>query len=77
MAEAVPFQNRIMKQLLDCLRRCILRIRIFLSLGLLLCAFGCKPQKPATAERRFPIEGRVVATDPAAHTITLDHHEIV
>jgi protein SCO1/2 len=40
---------------------------------------GCKSKKPAAAEgeRRFPIEGRVVAVDPAAHTITLDHHEVV
>ncbi len=54
-----------------------MRIRIFLSFCLLLCVLGCKSQKPATSERRFPIEGRVVAVDPAAHTITLDHHEVV
>jgi protein SCO1 len=29
------------------------------------------------AERRFPIEGRVVAVDPATHTLTLAHHEVV
>jgi len=54
-----------------------LRIRFLLSLCLLMCVFGCKSQKPATAERRFPIEGRVVAADSAAHTLTLDHHEVV
>jgi protein SCO1 len=54
-----------------------LRVRIFLSVLLLLCIFGCKSQKPAAAERRFPIEGRVVAVNPAEHTITLDHHEVV
>jgi protein SCO1/2 len=53
------------------------RVRVLLSLLLLLCLFGCKSKKPATAERRFPIEGRVVAIDPAGHTITLDHHEVV
>ena len=54
-----------------------MRVRIFLSVLLILSTFGCKSHKPATAERRFPIEGRVVAADPAAHTITLDHHEVV
>jgi protein SCO1/2 len=54
-----------------------LRVRIFLSVLLLLCIFGCNSRKPAAAERRFPIEGRVVAIDAAAHTITLDHHEVV
>ncbi len=53
-----------------------MRIRILLIGLLLLSIAGCKSQKPATAERRFPIEGRVVAVDPAAHTITLDHHEV-
>ena len=53
-----------------------LRVRIFLSVLLILSTFGCKSHKPATAERRFPIEGRVVAADPA-YTITLDHHEVV
>ena len=53
-----------------------MRVRIFLSFCLLLCVLGCKSQKAATSERRFPIEGRVVAVDPAAHTITLDHHEV-
>jgi protein SCO1/2 len=47
---------------------------------LLLCIFGCNSgcnsKKQASAERRFPIEGRVVAVDAAAHTITLDHHEV-
>lgn len=54
-----------------------LRARILLSLLLMLSVFGCKSTKPATAERRFPIEGRVVSVDAAAHTITLDHHEVV
>jgi protein SCO1 len=53
-----------------------LRVRIFLSVLLLLCIFGCKSHKGG-AERRFPIEGRVVAVNPAEHTITLDHHEVV
>jgi protein SCO1/2 len=56
------------------LRRCALRVRIFLCVLLSLCIGGCK-SKPA--ERRFPIEGRVVAVDPAGRTITLDHREIV
>lgn len=30
----------------------------------------------ANNKRRFPIEGRVVAVNAAAHTLTLDHHEI-
>lgn len=54
-----------------------MRARILLSALLLLFSFGCKSHKPATAERRFPIDGRVVSLDPAAHTITLDHHEVV
>ena len=53
------------------MRKCIL-----VSALLLLCFSGCKSTRPATAERRFPIEGRVVALDPAAHSITLDHHEV-
>ena len=63
-----------------------MRIRILLACGLVLSAlltvYGCKTEKPATAtgsstnERRFPIEGRVVAADPAAHTLTLDHHAV-
>jgi protein SCO1/2 len=54
--------------------------------GVLLAAivttYGCKPAKPAPAtastinERRFPLEGRVVAADRAAHTLILDHREI-
>jgi len=58
-----------------------LRTRILLAAGLLLGVVlgtpGCKSHKPATSERRFPIEGRVVAVDPATHTLTLDHHEVV
>jgi protein SCO1/2 len=42
-----------------------------------LSSFGCKSHKPSTAERRFPIEGRVVSINPTARTITLDHHEVV
>ena len=64
-----------------------MRPRIRLVVGLLfvvasfiiLPTFGCKSQKPVPAaanERRFPIEGRVVAADPAAHSLTLDHHEV-
>ena len=53
-----------------------MRLRILLPLCLLLSVFGCNSQPPAAAERRFPIEGRVVAVDPAARTITLDHHEV-
>lgn len=54
-----------------------MRARIFLPVSLLLCLAACNSQKPAPAARRFPIEGRVIAVDPAAHTITLDHHEVV
>ncbi len=53
-----------------------MRVRILLPALLLLCTCGCKNEKPAP-ERRFPIEGRVVAVDPKEHTITLDHHEVV
>lgn len=53
-----------------------MRVRILIIGLLLLSIVGCKSRKPATAERRFPIEGRVVAADPVAHTITLDHHEV-
>ena len=54
-----------------------IRIAVSLLLGVVLCIAGCHPQKPAAAsERRFPIEGRVVAADVATHTLTLDHHEI-
>lgn len=54
-----------------------MRLRILLSAVLLLGIFACRSNKPpAAAERRFPIEGRVVAVDAAAHTITLNHHEI-
>lgn len=56
-----------------------MRVRVFLAAGLLLCLVfflpGCHPQKTAS-ERRFPIEGRVVAVDAATHTLTLDHHEV-
>ena len=55
-----------------------MRIRILLSV--LFVALRPRLQdlkSPPAAERRFPIEGRVVAVDPAAHTITLDHHEVV
>ena len=61
-------------------------LRTCAAVGLLLCvtlaSLGCKSQKPgpsagsAATERRFPLEGRVVAADPVAHTLTLDHHEI-
>jgi protein SCO1/2 len=58
-----------------------LRARILLLplalLALLLCGSNCRQPKTAAAERRFPIEGRVVSLDPAAKTITLDHHEVV
>ena len=53
-----------------------MRLRILLCGLLLLCICGCRSPKPAAAERRFPIEGRVIAVDSAAHTITLDHHEV-
>jgi len=57
-----------------------LRVRTVLSAlvlsTLLLAGLGCHSRKPAVAERRFPIEGRVVAVDPATHSITLDHHEV-
>ena len=57
-----------------------MRVRVFSAACLLLCFVifmpGCHPQKPAASERRFPIEGRVVAVDAATHTLTLDHHEI-
>jgi protein SCO1 len=57
------------------------RRRILWALGLLLGGAiffsGCKHfQKSSANERRFPIDGRVVAVDPASHTLTLDHHEI-
>ena len=58
-----------------------MRLRTLPIFGLLviLATFGCRQQKPAAPaanERRFPIEGRVVAADPGARTVTLDHHEI-
>ena len=59
-----------------------MRLRVLLVAGLLsilIASFGCESHKPAPAaanERRFPIEGRVVAADPTAHTLTLDHHEV-
>lgn len=46
-----------------------------LSVCIFFCTAGCHPKKSAN-ERRFPIEGRVVAVDAATHTLTLDHHEI-
>jgi protein SCO1/2 len=42
----------------------------------LLCIAGCHPKNAATDERRFPLEGRVVAVDAATHTLTIAHHEI-
>ena len=54
-----------------------MRVRVLLSLLLLLCSFGCNSKKPAVPERRFPIDGRVVSVDPKGRTITLDHHEVV
>lgn len=55
-----------------------MRPRIVVILALLagLSLFGCKMKKPASGERRYPIEGRVVAVDAPMHTITLDHHDI-
>ena len=59
-----------------------MRLRNLLAATLLLslfaCTFGCKSHRsaPAAAERRFPIEGRVVAADASTHTLTLDHHAI-
>jgi protein SCO1/2 len=61
-----------------------LRLRILLAacllLGVFLCIPGCKSPKPAASQRRFPrrfpIEGRVIAVDPATQTLTLDHHEV-
>jgi protein SCO1/2 len=53
------------------------RVRILLSALLLLSIFGCRSPRPFAAERRFPIEGRVVAVHPADHSITLNHHEVV
>ena len=48
-----------------------------LLISLLLSDTACHSKKPSEAERRFPIEGRVVSVDPGAKTITLDHHEVV
>ena len=59
-----------------------MRVRILVAAALLLSliggTFGCKSHSaaPAITERRFPLEGRVIAADTAAHTLTLDHHEI-
>jgi protein SCO1/2 len=42
----------------------------------LLAALGCH-SKPAEANApRYPIEGRVVSLDAAAHTVTVAHHDI-
>jgi protein SCO1/2 len=54
-----------------------LRARFLLPFLLLLTIIACNSKKAAEAERRFPIEGRVVSVDAAAKTITLDHHEVV
>lgn len=57
-----------------------MRVRIFLAAGLLLgvfsCLAGCHSRPPLSGQRRFPIEGQVVAVDAAAHTLTLDHHAV-
>jgi protein SCO1/2 len=40
---------------------------------------GCNLKKNSAVsggERRYPIEGQVVAVDPAMHTLTLDHRDI-
>lgn len=54
-----------------------MRVRILLSSLLLLGVIGCRSAKPIASERRFPIDGHVVSINPADHTITLDHHEVV
>jgi protein SCO1/2 len=54
-----------------------LHARFLLPFLLLLTIVGCHSRKPAEAERRFPIEGRVVSVDAGAKTITLAHHEVV
>ena len=54
-----------------------MRARLLLSFLLILSVAGCNSRKPSQAERRFPIEGRVVAVNPSDKTITLAHHEIV
>ena len=53
-----------------------MRTRLLLCLLLTLSIAGCKAKKPAVAEERYPIEGRVVAVTPAEKTITLDHKDI-
>jgi len=45
-----------------------------LLLGLLAALPACR--SASSAERRFPLEGRVVAVDAAAETLTIAHHEI-
>jgi protein SCO1/2 len=56
-----------------------MQLRRLAAAGLLLCVvaalFGCRSNN-AAAERRFPLEGRVVAVDDAAQTLTIDHREI-
>ncbi len=53
-----------------------MRTRLLFCLLLTLAIAGCKAKKPAVAEERYPIEGRVVAVTPAEKTITLDHKDI-
>lgn len=56
-----------------------MQLRHLAAAGLLLCvvaAFSGCHSSHASAERRFPLQGRVVAVDDAAHTLTINHRDI-
>ena len=57
-------------------RRCALRVRILLSAVLLLSIFACRSNKPPPPSAGFRSKAAWSPSIAAAHTITLDHHEI-
>lgn len=48
-------------------------VRILLATGSLVCVLACSKQP---ADKRYELEGEVVAVDSAAHQITVAHHDI-
>lgn len=57
------------------MKLCNARPYAFLSFGLLifLISAGCSRQAPA---KTYPLEGQVIAVDPAAHTLTIAHQDV-
>lgn len=44
--------------------------------ALVVTASGCGRQPPASANKEYPIQGKVTAVAPEKKTVTLDHNDI-